>query len=201
MTITNGYTTLAAIKTQKDISSVDAADDSLIERIIEGASRYIDNATGRRFYTTTNDETRTFTAVNGRRCYVDDLISITTLKTDDIGSRTYPTTWATTDYDLLPANAALVGWPYMYLEAVDFGRYSFPQYRKGVQIVGKFGFPACPADVELACRLIAINIYSNRFGQSNQGAATVTGAGVVITPSDIPASVAKLLAPYGRTAL
>ena len=202
MSITNGYTTLAAIKAHKDISSTDATDDAVIEKIVEAASRYIDGQTWRRFYTTTNDETRTFAAANGQRVYVDDLLSVTTLKTDEDGDRTYEITWATTDYDLLPENAALDGWPYTYIDVAPLGNYTFPRQRKSIQIIGKFGFCAIanvPPDIEMACRLITINVYSNRFGQSNQGAATVTGAGVVITPSDIPSSVPELLKQYKRT--
>ena len=74
MTISFGYTTLADIKTFKRISSTDTADDNVLERMIENASRLFDGQTWRRFYTTTADETREYTARNGARVYTDDIV-------------------------------------------------------------------------------------------------------------------------------
>lgn len=200
MTLTNGYTTLAAIKAHKDIASIDATDDALIEDLINAASRYIDAATGnRRYYTTSVDETRTYQAINGYRVYTDDIISITTLKTDSDGDRTYETTWATTDYDMLPENAALDGRPYTYIQIAPDGHYSFPNQRKGVQIVGRFGYSTTtPPAIEIACRLIVLRMYQNRFGVSTEGPVNVTAAGIVITPQDIPASAMQILNQYKR---
>lgn len=199
MTITNGYTTLAAMKVYEAIGSTDATDDGVIEALVEAASRYIDGVTLRRFHSTTADETRTYQSSNGKRVHTDDIISVTTLKTDEDGDRTHEITWATTDYDLLPENAALNGGPYTYIEVSPNGRYTFPTQRKGVQIIGKFGYSTTAPDaVELACQMIVVNVYKNRFGTNTSGAATVTGAGVVITPADIPAGVEKLLAQYKR---
>lgn len=167
----------------------------VIESLVEAASRYIDRVTWRRFYTTTNDETRTFTAKSGEVVYTDDIISITTLKTDEDGDRTYETTWATTDYDLLPENTS----PSTYIQVSPLGRYTFPSQRKGVQIVGKFGYSAtAPEDIETACQMIVVSLYSNRYGANVEGAATITGAGVVITPKDIPAGAAEIIKQYVR---
>lgn len=199
MSITNGYCTLIDVRNLKRITIMDATDDDVIEDLIEAASRYIDGFCGRRFHTTTNDETRTYSGTSdGERCYTDDIISITTLKTDEDGDRTYENTWAVTDYDLCPNNAALDGSPYTWLEVTPNGNYGFPDHRKGVQIVGKFGFASAPHDIRMACLSIVSSLYYNRFGQSTQGAATVTGAGVVITPEDIPASAVEMLKKWRR---
>lgn len=198
MTPVNGYSTLAEIKALKEINSTDTARDAIIEEMIEAASRFIDNRCGRVFYLSTADETRTFTAAADDYCFVDDLVSVTTLKTDEDGDRTYEITWASTDYDLLPENAAAKGWPYTYIELAPLGRYDFPEQRKGVQIVGKFGFPSVPEPVSIACRAIVLGLYQNRFGGNPQGQVTVTGAGVVINPKSIPADVLALVDPYMR---
>lgn len=203
MAIVFGYATLAEVKASKRIASTNAGDDEFIEQLVEAASRYIDNVTGRRFYTTTADETRTFTA-DGGVVYPGDLLSITTLKTDDDGDRTYEVTWATTDYDLLPENAALDGRPYVSIEPSPQGRYGFPTQRKGVQIAGKFGFCATasrPDDINLACLMIVTTAYQNRFGNGSEGVATITGAGVVITPKDIPAGAVEIINRYRRDLL
>jgi len=48
MAITNGYTTLASMK--NFLSIVDSTDDTLLEGLIESASRSIDRIANRRFY-------------------------------------------------------------------------------------------------------------------------------------------------------
>jgi len=201
MTITNGYATLAEIKAMPKIGSTDATDDTFIEDLVEIASRYIDTATGRRFWVNTNDETRTYKAACDERVYTDDIVSVTSLKIDVDGDRTYETTWATTDYDLLPENASLDSKPYNFIQTAPLGRYSFPCGQKGVQIVGKFGWSAIPDPIHWACMLIVMTAYRNRFGQNTEGAATITGAGVVITPKDIPAGAADIIKQFTRITL
>jgi hypothetical protein len=53
-------------------------------------------------------------------------------------------------------------------------------------------------DIELACRMIVKNLYHNRFGQNTTATATITGAGVVLAPEDIPASAMSILKVYTR---
>jgi hypothetical protein len=53
-------------------------------------------------------------------------------------------------------------------------------------------------DIVLACQMIVKNLYHNRFGQNTTGVATITGAGVVISPEDIPASALAILKNYER---
>ena len=152
MAITNGYATLAGYKQRHDID--DTQDDSAIENYITAVSRVIDGIRGERFYTTTSDETRYFTAKH--RDFLHPgvrIVSITTLKTDHDGDRTYEYTWATTDYDLLPFNATLDGEPYSYIGITPNGDYSFPLLQKGVEIAGKFGWSSAPAYISEACYL------------------------------------------------
>lgn len=201
MTITNGYCTLAEIKDNKRISSTSSPDDGVIEALVEAASRYIDDLTGRRFHTTAADETRYFESDNSTELFPGNIISITSLKTDADGDRTYETTWATTDYDLLPANAALDGLPYHYIRKSPAGANSFPTHSKGVQIVGKFGYSAAPKPIKQACIMIVTSLYLSRFGNNTEGAATITGAGVVITPKDIPAGALELIRPHIDTGM
>lgn len=53
-------------------------------------------------------------------------------------------------------------------------------------------------DIVLACQMIVKNLYHNRFGQNSTGAATITGAGVVLAPEDVPASALMILKNYTR---
>lgn len=202
MAIVHGYATLAEVKADKNITSTNAGDDGVIEDMVEAASRWIDRQTGRRFWSTvadSTDETRTYTPANAHRVYTDDILSITTLKTDEDEDRTYETTWTTDDYDLLPENATLEGRPYTWIEVSPLGDYSFPKHRKSVQIVGKFGFSDTPPDdIKQACIMIVVTMYNSRYGAGTTGSATITGAGVVITPSDIPSGAKMIVDHYRR---
>ena len=203
MTITNGYCTLAEFKayyTTRGGSSTntDTNDDGVAEGVIEGASRLIDRITGRVFYVSSSDETRYFTADDKETVFIDDLSSITSLKVDDDGDRSYGTTLSSTDYDLMPYNSALVGWPYTWIELAPLTDESFTSYRKGIEIVGKFGFPAVPDDINEACLGITLNIYNERSGQSSAGNVSVTAAGVIIRPSGVPDWAMKILNKYKK---
>lgn len=126
----------------------DTSDDAVLEALVESVSRAIDDFCGRRFYAAT--QTRYYSATSGRRLLVDDLLSVTTLKTDDDGDGTYETTWATKDYHLAPYNAQLesVPEPYWSIEVSESGDYSFPVgVRRGVEIAGSWGFSATTPDV------------------------------------------------------
>jgi hypothetical protein len=163
MTITNGYATIAEFKSRfYPVGIVDITDDAVIEAIIEAVSRLIDERTGRRFYKNTTDETRYYTAQRGDELIVDDLVSITTLKTDEDGDRTYETTWAATDYDLLPYNAALDGKPYFMIQTSPNGDYSFPLVEKGIQISGVFGWPAVPKMIKEACLIQSSRLFKRK---------------------------------------
>lgn len=158
MTISNGYCTLAELKARLGIDSGDLTDDAVLEAVIEGVSRFIDDICGRRFYTTTSDETRYYSAEDGSVLDVDDLASLTTLATDHDGDGVYETTWDSDDYVLEPYNAALDGRPYTRIRVAPGGRYGFPTTRRGVKIVGKFGWstvpkPVCEAAILLSARL------------------------------------------------
>jgi hypothetical protein len=70
LAITNGYATLAQIKSATRIQ--DSIDDSLLEMAIESASRAIDGHAGRYFYSS-GTATRYFTADESFICEIDDL--------------------------------------------------------------------------------------------------------------------------------
>lgn len=150
MTITNGYVTRNDFKERVTID--DHLDDDKLDNIITAASRLVDDVCGRRFYAAT--ETRYYTPDDGNYLRVDDLLSVTTLKTDEDGDRTYEVTWATTDYDLMPLNATLDGWPYMSIETTPDGDNPFPILAKSVELKGSFGFASTtPPAIQEACVL------------------------------------------------
>ncbi len=196
MAITNGYTDLATVKTRCSIS--DLVDDATLEAVITAVSRLIDNYCGRRFYTTTDDETRYFTASDAYELWCGDLLSVTTLETDSDGDRVYEETWAATDYDLEPYNAPLDGQPYYLVKVAPNGNYTFPVgVAKGVKITGKFGYCALanvPAPVAEACI-----IQSQRLFRRKDAPFGITGAaefGTATMIARLDPDVRQLLEPY-----
>lgn len=134
----NLYSTSAKIKNRLAIP--DTLDDAAILAALETVSREIDRYCGRRFYV--EQRTRYYGAPSGGCLRVDDLLAVTTLKTDPNGARTYPDSWATTDYDLDPPNAPLESppEPYTRIHLVPLGTYRFPSGGRSIQITGKWGY-------------------------------------------------------------
>jgi len=122
-------------KAELGIASSDTADDTTLLRKLVNSSRWVDNYCKRRFYV--KIETRYFTALRSAGMLLPDLLSITTLKTDADGDRTYEDSWAATDYDLLPFNA----WPKWEIGRTPDGDYSFPaNVARGIEIAGSWGY-------------------------------------------------------------
>jgi len=151
--------TLAELKER--LSMPDDENDPMLGAIIDGVSDTIELLTGRRFYATT--ETRYYQADDPYTLTVDDLLTITTLKTDDNANRVYGTTWTTSDYDLEPDNAALAGEPYHTIRVAPLGRYFFPSWRRGVQIAGSFGYcTTAPDPIREAALLACEQMYKRK---------------------------------------
>lgn len=195
MTISNGYCTLAELKGRLGISLADTGDDGALESVVNAVSRWIDRHCGRRFYSTAVDETRYYTAIDSDWLPLpDDLLSVTSLSTDSDGDRTYETTWASTDYDLEPANASLDGLPYEAIRVAPLGRYTFPTGQKGVKIVGRFGFStATPPAITEACILACMKLWARR--DAPLGIAGNGEVGQIVIPGR-DRDVYGLLAPY-----
>ena len=156
------YATLAEFKSAVGIT--DSVDDTPLQSVLDATDALIDLYTDRKQGFGTATETRYYNATEWNFCLVDDLVSITTLTTDDNGDGTYPTTWtAGTDYNLAPGNAALDGWPYTQIDASVTYPRNFPRnvYR-GVKVVGVFGWPAVPPAVKQAALIQAGAVWSSR---------------------------------------
>ena len=196
MTITNGYTTLLTVKTALGIPVDERDDDFYLEATIESVSRMIDNHTGRRFYAET--DTRYYAPISIDQIYTDDIITVTTLKTDDDNDGTFETTWATTDYNLMPFNAGENGRPYTWIETSGYGNCAFPPgTKKAVQIVGSFGYATtAPKPVAEACKIQAIRLFKRKdapFGVIAGGDMQQS-----MTIPDLDPDVKMLLSPYVR---
>ena len=154
----NEYATTASLKARLGITG--SGSDTVLGEVLEGASRLIDGFTGRTFYGS-EAETRYFTTDDTGTVFIDDLVSVTSVKTDEDGDRTYERTWASTDYDLLPHNVT----PKTRLVLAPEGRYVFPTLPRSVQIVGTWGNNAdasIPAVIREATLLQAARLFERR---------------------------------------
>lgn len=187
------YTDLATMRLALKMEADDTTDDTRLSAVITAASRAIEAYTGRVFYATT--ATKYFQADAGCELLLDeDLLSVTSLKTDEDGDRTYEITWAATDYDLEPANSA----PYTRIHTTPRGNYSFPLHRRGVEIVGSWGYCATgshPETIEEACILQAVKLFKRP--EAPFGVLGTPETGVVRVPR-MDADVKALLGPYVR---
>lgn len=200
MAITNGYATRAQAKERLDIDGTTF--DELIDRLITTASRAIDRLCGRRFYSTSG--TRYETAEHeGLVILTDDLLSVTTLRTDNDADDVYETLWTPDDYRLEPVNASFEGKPYTSIRLKHAGAEAFPiSVRNGVEIVGSWGHNATdayPADVNEACLMIQARLFERRHVPL--GIVGMPEAGVALWVKNQDPDVLMLLEPYTRWAL
>lgn len=179
MAITNGYCTLDELKARLDL--LDTANDAVLEQTIEAASRTVDMLCSRHFYAST--ETRYYTPEFWDELRMDDLVSVTTLKTDEDADGVYETTWGATDFVLDPPNAASDGRPYTRVAITPAGAHAFPMYqRRGVQITGSFGWPSVPVAIREATLMLAARYFKRKdapmgaqIGNADMGALTIPG--------------------------
>ena len=138
----NSYASLTELKGILGITST--TDDVMMRKILEGASRSIESNLNRRFYSTS--ETKYF---NGAVVlWIPDLLSVTTLKTDEDGDGTFENTFdgtaGTGDYILYGGGLedSLNLYPKTRLEINPYGDYgSFASgVKRGVEIAGVWGY-------------------------------------------------------------
>ena len=192
--LTNGYAALAEMKAADVLNLSNTDHDVILEAVIEGISRAIDNYCGRRFYTAS--ETRYYSAERSRWLQVDD-ITTATIYTDNDGDGTYENTWVSTDFELLPYNAASDDLPYTSIEVRPLGSYVFPLVRKGVKINGSFGFASVPKPVNRACVLQATRLFKRYITPLGVSAASAVGE-IKLTIPSLDSDVTMLLRPYMR---
>jgi hypothetical protein len=201
---TNGYCTLDQVRSHLGYKTTETSNNAGIDAAIDAASRLIDAHCGRRFWQDGTVVTREFWAYSPRCVEVDDISTTTGLvvKIDDDGDGTFETTLTiTTDFFLIPANAAdrVPVWPYEEVWLAD--NYSFPRLsngRPGVQVTAKFGWPAVPDDVEFACIIQAAQLFKAK--EAIFGAIALGESASRLIPA-IDRQALALLADYRKPAI
>lgn len=194
MAITNGYCTLAEVKSALRLT--DNTDDALIENAIEGASRRIDGYCGRFFYQTASTALTMYPMNSYIQPLPNDISNASvTVKTDDNGDGTFETTWTQgVDYQLEPLNATIQSRPYRRIVAIA-GK-TFPlQYvpnRPLVQVTAQWGWASVPDDVREACILLSMR----GFARLNASLGVVGFGDMAIQVRAVDPDVRDLLNPY-----
>lgn len=195
------YVSLEQLKREAAIESLDVLDDAVAESILDDASRAVDIYCARQFF-----------AAAASRAY--------TAPPD--GSRTI---WLRTDWwqidniingdgSVVPASAwqalPLSGPPYDAVRLRDSAGLRWlstnaGDYLGAITISGSTGYVQrsastpealrCIAATQRATLIVALALYRRRFGAGTD-AATVTAAGIVLTPQGMPRDAAQLLEPY-----
>jgi hypothetical protein len=87
------------------------------------------------------------------------------------------------------------------VSTVTFEFDSTTNGEKAISLSGSWGWSStAPLDIREACLEIAASYYHRRFGENVSAETTITPAGVVITPKDIPVSARSILQKYQRFA-
>lgn len=201
MAITNGYCTLAEVKSSLRIT--DAVDDTMLERTIEAASRRIDGYCGRFFYTKV--ATVDFYATNEVRLMLPDISTTTGLavSTDDNEDGTFETSWTlNVDYKVEPTDAVLQDRPYTAISAIN--NKLFPAVlpsaywqmratlRPLVRVAATWGWATVPHDVREAAILLAMR----QFSRLNAPLGVVGFADMAVSVRSVDPDIRDLLLPY-----
>ncbi len=191
MAITNGYITLDLLKSALQIN--DTQDDAFLELAINSASRQIDQMTERQFFSTT--ETRIFAPRDALVCEIDDLTSLTELKTSSGADGVFDITWQPKDYQLEPLNGLAGGLPTPATQIRAVDEYLFPTDNEEatVRIEGTFGFTPVPDQVQQACLILSARLSERRF--SPLGVAGFNDVGAVTLRRFDP-DITNLLQPF-----
>jgi hypothetical protein len=192
MAITNGYCSLNDVKAALRIT--DTVDDSLLEMAVESASRLIDGYAYRYFYNA-GTATRDFVAEDSYLTIIDDLISITQLRTtDEIGSEYV--TWSPDDYQLRPVNGKIDGIsvPYTSILSTDDLLFNIKGEQALVRVTGVWGWTAVPIAIKQASVIQASRIYKRL--DSPLGVAGFGDLGAIRVGRALDPDVEQLVMPY-----
>jgi hypothetical protein len=159
MAVTNAYASLDQVTAALGINDTD--EDAYLEVCINAASRSIDKYVGAMFWVDPTVATHYKFPTDSYSLPVEEGISTATgliVKTDTAGDGTFETTLTiNVDFLLRPVDA-LTKYPirpYTELYSIN-GVWPMPTTgRPGVEITAKFGWPEVPADINLACILLA----------------------------------------------
>ena len=187
------YANLINLKVYLGISIGTTNDDALLSDLLTRAEGIIDAYTGRRFEAETATKYFTIGDTYGRdlNLWGYDLLTVTKLINGD------GVEIASGSYRLYPRNDN----PKWMIRLDEDQSWNFTDADSEISVAGTWGYSAtAPADITHACIRLAAFLYRQKDTSADIDRPMVTGDGVTIMPSGLPADVQKLLDRYKRRA-
>jgi len=193
------YVTLATFKETLQIPSADVTDDTRLQAVLDATDQLINNYCERPAGFIAATQTRYYTAERGDYCLIDDMVSITSLQTDDDLDGTYETTWSASEYILAPRNAIANAQPYTEIDAAPGFPKVFPVGYLGVKVVGSFGYKStsAPQAVQQAALIQAGAVYFSLTAPSGAIGGADLG-GIIRLARALHPEAQVLLEPYRK---
>jgi len=204
MAIVNGYCALSELKTYLGLSG--SGQDDNLENAIEGASREIDQYTGRIFYQTSSQDNY-YTPNNFFMQAVDDISTATGLvvKLDTTDDGTHNKTLTKdTDFALLPVNVTNAldqNQPYTHIKILDnrsSERFD-PDIFNNIKVTAQFGFSSVPDAIKQATFLQATRLFKRKDSPFSVYGNPETGTAELFNKFDPDAL--KLIKGYSKRKL
>jgi hypothetical protein len=187
------YASLANLKSYLGIATTATGDDALLADLLTRAEGIIDAYTGRHFEAETATKYFTIDDIDGQNLYLwgYDLLSVTKLTNGD------GVEIASGSYKLFPRNDN----PKWIIRLNEDQAWNFTNGDSEISVAGTWGYSAtAPADITHACIRLAAFLYRQKDTSADIDRPMVTGDGITIMPSGLPADVQKLLDRYKRRA-
>ncbi len=189
------YATLSELRSELKLGASETGDDTLLTNLLTRVQAFIDAQTGRTFEAS-GDTTHYLDAladVKGRTLWVRaDLCAITTVTNGD------GAVLASNEYVTEPRNAT----PYYALTLKASSEHVWTYTtdpENAISVVGKWAYAqTAPNDIKEATLLAAAALYRASGSNPDTDRPIVTGTGVVIKPSQLPASFWAIINAYKR---
>lgn len=198
------YATLAELKTFVGIPTGDTQDDTALQLALDASSTQVEGFCDRLFTADAVATTRWYSVDDTGRLDVDPISTTTGLvvATDDNGDGTAETTWTlNTDFRLEPINAALTSPVEPWTTLVALGTRWFPklQYRPGVSVTAKFGWPTgtAPQAVKLATLIQASRLFKRKDAPFGVAGSVEFGSEMRLL-NELDRDAQNLLRPFRR---
>lgn len=195
------YIELEQLKSTLNLTGDTFADQD-IQLAILAASRSIDQDCGRRFYPDADaNQVHYYAPLSERFVRIDDLVELTSLKTDPNGDATYAYTWTLgSDFTLEPSDAVALGHPWQLIRKNALAAYTFDfavGYANPIKVTGRFGWLAVPPQIQQATVIRAGRLLK-RARETPFGVAALGLDGAAVRVARDDPDVTKLIAPFVR---
>ena len=184
------YATSVQVKDYLGIAST-VVDDNLLGDLITRAEGLIDAYTGRTFTAVTATKYFGKNCTDGRELnlYGYDLLTVTKLTNGDGVEIT------SANYRLFPRNDN----PKWIIKLDEDYSWEFDDSDSEISVAGTWGYSAtAPADIQHACIRLTAFLYRQKDTSADIDRPMITGDGVTIMPSALPADVTRVLDRYKR---